>query len=201
MSYVIFDTEYTSWEGCNANGWHDWQKKEIVQIAAVRVDEADDRPIGELNLYVKPVLNPVLSDYFVSLTGISNQKIAAEGIGFADAYEQFKFFVGRDKCYSHGWSLSQDELADGKVMLENLELLGLKDCTPPEFHNIAPWFKEQYQAKGIHIEKQCSGEIAVLLGCTEEFEHSELDVHNALYDVYSILAGIRFLKKDEKKSS
>lgn len=201
MSFVIFDTEYTTWEGCLQNGWIDWQKKEIVQIAAVRVDEETYEISEELNLYVKPKFNPVLSDYFVNLTGIANEKVEAEGIAFPEAYARFKSFAGRDMCFSHAWGLGQDEQADGKAMSDNLALLGLSDDLPPRYANIAPWFKEQYAKRNIHIEKQCSGEIAKLLGCENEMTALGLDVHNALYDVYSIWAGMKFLQKGKRKAS
>ena len=32
MSFIIFDTEYTSWKGCLENGWSGNHKKEIVQV-------------------------------------------------------------------------------------------------------------------------------------------------------------------------
>lgn len=37
MSFIIFDTEYTSWAGCQTGGWRGKQKREIVQISAIRV--------------------------------------------------------------------------------------------------------------------------------------------------------------------
>ncbi len=86
MEFIIFDTEYTSWEGCNLNGWRDWQKKEIVQIAALKVDGKTLEVIEKFNIYVKPKINPILSDYFVQLTGITNEKLAEFGIDFQSAY-------------------------------------------------------------------------------------------------------------------
>lgn len=196
MSFVIFDTEYTSWEGCNLNGWKDWQKKEIVQIAALKIDDKTLEVIEEFNLYIKPEVNPVLSDYFMNLTGITNEKLSECGVNFAKAYADFCNFVKDLPCYSHGWSLSSSELADGEVMLENLKLLGVDCEVIPNFKNVAPWFKEQYKKFDIDIKKQCSGEIAGFLHCDNELKNLGLDVHNALYDVYSILAGIKKLTRD-----
>ncbi len=196
MEFIIFDTEYTSWEGCNLNGWRDWQKKEIVQIAALKVDGKTLEVIEKFNIYVKPKINPILSDYFVQLTGITNEKLAEFGIDFQSAYAEFCNFVKDLPCYSHGWSLASSELADGEVMLDNLKLLGIDFAKHPDFRNIAPWFKEQYKAFNIDIKKQCSGEIARFLNCDAELKALNLDVHNALYDVYSILAGVKKLTKD-----
>lgn len=195
MSFVIFDTEYTSWKGCLENGRADWQKEEIVQIAALKIKGETLEVIAEFNCYVKPKINPVLSDYFIDLTGITNEKLVAEGVSFEQAYEAFKQFAGDDICYSHGWSVNMDSIADGKIMAKNLEFNQLTDNLPPDYENIAPWFKEQYAEKKINITKQCSGEIAKLLGVDDELRSLGLDSHNALYDVYSILSGIRFLKQ------
>lgn len=37
MSFVIFDTEYASWRSCQENGWTGNQKKEIVQLSALKI--------------------------------------------------------------------------------------------------------------------------------------------------------------------
>ena len=191
MTFVVFDTEYTSWKGCLENGRADWQKKEIVQLAALKVDEKL-QVVDVFNVYIKPTINPVLSDYFICLTGITNEKLDAEGISFEDAYKGFVEFVGNDICYSHAWN-DEANLADGEVVEENLIYNKMTNAFSLSYQNIAPWFKKQYAIKNINITKQCSGEIAKLLGLSAELDALELDTHNALYDVYSILLGLRFL--------
>ena len=89
--FVIFDTEYTSWKGCNEKGWVDPQKKEVVQIAAIKIDD-NLEVVDSLNLYVKPKFNPDLSEYFQELTKITNQKLDDCGIDFAKAYQIFYNF-------------------------------------------------------------------------------------------------------------
>lgn len=192
MFFILFDTEYTSWKGCLENGREDWQKKEIVQIAALKIDECL-QVAGELNIYVKPEINPVLSEYFINLTGITNEKLAAEGVPFREAYACFKAFAGDCICYSHAWGAPDGCLADGEVMGENLQYSRLIDNQPPVYCNIAPWFEKKYAEKGINIKSQCSGDIARLLGCDEPILNLGLDTHNAFYDVYSVLYGLRFL--------
>ena len=66
MAFVIFDTEYTSWQGCQEHGWHGKHKREIVQIAAIKVSN-DLRVLDTFNVLCKPNLNPILSDYFIKL--------------------------------------------------------------------------------------------------------------------------------------
>lgn len=192
MPFILFDTEYTSWKGCLENGRADWQKKEIVQIAALKIDN-HLQVESEFNVYVKPEINPVLSDYFIDLTGITNEKLAAEGIPFYEAYARFKAFAEGCICYSHAWGAPSGSSADGEVMNENLQYHRLIDDNTPVYRNIAPWFKLRYAEEGINIKSQCSGEVARLLGCERAIQDLGLNVHNAFYDVYSVLSGLRFL--------
>ena len=86
-------------------------KKEIVQIAALKVS-SDFKVLAELNLLCKPIINPVLSDYFINLTGISNKDIAPKGISFPEAFMKFKKFAGNLNCFSHAWGASDKDKAD-----------------------------------------------------------------------------------------
>ena len=74
--FVIIDLEWTSWKE-NYNKRKDtfnrrkvWQKKEIIQIGAIRFNKYY-KILDTLNLYVKPKFNPILSNYIIKLTGIS----------------------------------------------------------------------------------------------------------------------------------
>ena len=85
---VIFDTEYTSWEGSVQRGWSEpWEHRELVQLAAVRTVEtaAGLEVVDALELIVQPQVNREVSDYFVALTGLDRERIAAEGISFQQA--------------------------------------------------------------------------------------------------------------------
>ena len=191
--FVIFDTEYTADKGMLEDGFNGWKNREIVQIAALKVDENLD-VIEELNIYAKPKINPVMGKYFTDLFGFSNEFLQEKGVSFTEAYNKFREFAGGFACYSHGWSSRPNNIADGEVMLENARTNNIYTDKDIDYRNIAGWFKKEYERRGIKIERQCSGEIATLLGCADKLEHLGLKAHNALYDVYSILAGLRFLE-------
>lgn len=192
-NFIIFDTEYASWQGFLDAPEEEKKKAEIVQIAALKVRLNDLSVIEQLNLYIKPHFTPKLTDYFINLTGITDQLLAKEGIPFPEAYRRFKEFVGSLPCYSHGWSLASRPIADGEVMNYNLDMFKQPDATPPDYRNIAEWFQQTYREKNLSITKQASGQIAKLLGIEEELQQLGLDEHNAFYDVHSILAGLRYL--------
>lgn len=193
QEFIIFDTEYASWQGY-INLSEEERKKtyvDIVQIAALKVSLENLEVISELNLYVKP--QEKLTDYFINLTGITDEKLAKDGIPFYMAYPKFKSFCGDLPCYSHGWSSNIDHQADGQIMQLNLESNRIIDNNPLDYRNIANWFRQEYQKRKINIASQSSGKIAKLLGCEKDLQHLNLDEHNALYDVYSILAGLKYL--------
>ncbi len=197
MSFVIFDTEYIADKGMKEEGFCGWQNREVIQIAALKVNNKLD-VVDKLNLYVKPKLHNEIPQYFVDLTGIDDEIMRKEGVAFGEAYNVFKDFVGKDICYSHGWSFNQYNDADGEVMREMLTTYNMTDENQPNYQNIAYWFRDKYKAKGINVETQSSGEIATILGKDNELKQLCLQIHNAFYDVYSILIGLRELEFNQK---
>lgn len=191
MTLVIFDTEYTSWRGCQENGWTGNQKKEVVQIAALKVSDKLE-VLGEFNALCRPVFNPILSDYFVDLTHITNAQVAKQGLPFAEAYVRFAEFAGDCVCYSHGWGAGYTDKSDGSILEENLHLYNLPMQKNLEYRNIAAVFKKLYLEKNIEVKTQSSGQIAAILGQTQKLANMGLNPHNALYDVYSILVGLKY---------
>ena len=191
MSFVIFDSEYTSWKGCQENGWTGNQKREIVQLSALKVSDKLDI-LAEFSVLCKPLINPILSDYFIDLTHITNKDINEHGVLFAEAYQNFTDFAGRDICYSHGWGADYFHKSDGAIMEENLKLYKLPASEKLTYRNIAPIFKQLYSDNNISVKSQSSGQIVDILGLTSKLEMLGLNPHNALYDVYSILEGLKY---------
>ena len=195
MSFINFDTEYTTWEGCLQNGWTNGKKKEIVQLSALKVSE-NFEVIAQFDRVCKPTVNPILSEYFVNLTGITNECIQKNGVTFSELYADFKTFVNGDICCSHSWGQKFTDKSDGEVMAENLQINNLPQDESFVFCNLAEIFKELYQKHNINVNKQSSGEIVNILKLEDKIAGLNLDVHNALYDVYSLLEGLKFFKTE-----
>ena len=70
--YLIIDLEATCWRPEEGH----WGENEIIEIGAVIVD-ADYRTHGELQRFVKPVRNPVLSEFCTKLTSIRQADVEA----------------------------------------------------------------------------------------------------------------------------
>ena len=175
---VFYDTEFTSWVGAQESNWgEDWQYRELVQIGAIRFDADTLKELDQFDVLIKPVKNPILSDFLVDLTGITNEHVQDSGVSFSEAYKRFVKFLGDNTCISYG--------GDHVVVQENCKLYGHKEWAN-EFSgkDIRPWFGEQ----GIDTNSINSGALAKSL---------DLDInineHNALDDVRSICAAFRYL--------
>jgi len=68
---VIFDLEATCWD----RGEHNPDEMEIIEIGAVLADAKSMRKLDEFNSFIRPVRNPVLSDFCVDLTSIKQTDV------------------------------------------------------------------------------------------------------------------------------
>ena len=171
---IIFDLEYTAWDCSMARHWlSPGEFKEVVQIGAVRLD-ADFRVLDELDVLVRPRINPVLSPYFENLTGIATAQVKADGVDFLDAYRRFVAFAdgGAIAAFGH----------DEWILEENLRLYGIGDAPAlPVFHDLRAWFADH----GIDPRGMYSCDIAPSLGVPFLGQ-----AHNALNDARSIAAAM-----------
>lgn len=157
------------------------QYRELVQIGAIRFDIDSLREIDEFQILIKPVKNPLVSDFFTQLTGITNDQIAQEGVPFPDAYHAFSAFVQGDVTACFG--------GDASVVRENLGWSGMPDSEDDfDSFNIHPWFMETGAGFGIKPGIN-SGKLAATLGAPMD----SIQEHNAVHDARSIAAAYRFL--------
>ncbi|HEY0833924.1 MAG TPA: exonuclease domain-containing protein [Azospirillum sp.] len=130
---VVYDLEYTAWEGSHARRWSGpGEHRELVQIGAVRVHpRAGFAESAALSLLVKPRINPRLSDYFTTLTGITQAAVDGDGVDFATAVERFAGFLD-------GAALALANGIDHDVLVENGRLHGVPLPFPAQrFVNVA----------------------------------------------------------------
>lgn len=180
---ILFDTEFTTWEGAMASNWSEpGQHRELVQVAAMKIDRHTLEEIECFDVVIKPIKNPELSDYFVDLTGITNEFVRENGISFEEMHIAFEAFVGDAEAWSFG--------NDGGVFDENYELYGLDQLRGRiDFKNLHSFFEKQ----GVDVHMVNSGRLAAYFGV-------DIDIHehNAMDDVRSIHAALKHLKIQEK---
>lgn len=186
---VVFDLEFTSWEGSWERGWsEDWEQREIVQIGAVLVDvSVDFEQIGNFRRFVQPNLNPQLSDYFINLTGISQATVDCEGYPFAEAYSEFLQFAGDvEMLFSNG--------TDGEVLRENCVLNGVKyQLEIGRVINIRPQLASKVSEQvGQKYEAVDSGDLTFVLGIPSSNHGGK---HDALADAEGVALALRELRR------
>ena len=175
---VVFDTEFTAWPGSMARAWGGpGEHKEIIQIGAVILDAATLQERRAFSVLIRPVLNPVLSEYLVDLTGITNERLAAEGVDFATGVTRFVELVGPRPLHAYG--------RDDRIIAANAQRLGKPKLWPNlPTTNLKEWLlKVGIPLAGVH-----SGNLAAHVGAT-----SQGVAHNALVDSRSLAEAVRYL--------
>ncbi len=70
MRYVIVDLEATCWQTGTSQA-----RQEIIEIGAVMLLSSEARSPSEFAEFVRPVVEPELSDFCIRLTGITQQEV------------------------------------------------------------------------------------------------------------------------------
>lgn len=175
---IVFDTEFTAWQGSMARRWSGPSEyREIVQIGAVSIDSESFVETASFSILIKPVHNPLLSDYLVALTRITNERMAAEATDFVDGVGRFVDFIAGRRLYCYG--------RDDKIIAANAKLLGERTVWPrvPAFD-----LKDWLIAVGIPLAGVHSGALAEHVGGV-----SQGVGHDALIDSRSLAEAIRYL--------
>jgi inhibitor of KinA sporulation pathway (predicted exonuclease) len=180
---VVFDLEFTSWPGSNERNWSLLEEdREIIQIGATKIEMTGNmREVDSFQILVRPLKNPVLSDYFVDLTSITQEKVEKEGVLFPLALSRFINFIGEFPI-----DISSNG-ADEEVIEENCKI---HDIAFPSIFAKAIDLKYYFSnILGISQRDCISGELPKLFGLNS---HEKL--HDALGDARSISQALRYLR-------
>ena len=182
---VILDLECTTWEGALKRNWSGPNEhREVVQCGAVVVETKNFTELKSFDRYVKPKVNPILSDYFVELTHITQEEVDQNGVDFETFLSEFQQWCGDLELYCFG-SVDASSLLDLDILKDNCKLLGLKfPFEENRFHNVNLIFDEH----GYKVKQSGSAPEAFGLKLTSR-------PHNALNDVQGIIIGLKELSK------
>ena len=97
MNYIIFDLEATCWEHRGKI-----ENMEIIEIGAVKLESASFNIIDEFQSFVKPINNPVLSDFCIKLTSITQQQIDTAK-NFNEVFPNFINWIGGENFQICSW--------------------------------------------------------------------------------------------------
>ena len=185
---VIFDLECTAWPGSVKRNWAGpGEYRELVQIVAVLTETTKGfTELSNFKSLVKPRINPILSDYFIELTGITQEEINSEGIDkFPVVLQSFYNWSSNYELYCFDNESKGSQLFDRDVLIENCELYGIEFPFQSErFHNIQKIFRQH----GYKIEQS---------GTTPEAFGIKIltQPHNALNDVRGLIIGLKALSE------
>ena len=139
-------------------------------------------------MLTRPVFNPILSDYFTELTGISNADLAAGAVSFADGFAQFVQFVqfvqfctGINKIVFNG--------RDERVLRDNCDWRGVDwPFVAGSFGNLRPMFEKRV---GNANNAAWSSNMPVSLGLPQPD-----GAHTALGDARAIAVALRAILRE-----
>lgn len=123
----ILDLEFTAWEGSSQRGWSEsWEWREIVQIGLLLADAGQAFSVcKEIEIAVRPLRNPVLSEYFISLTGITQAGLEKTVRPFDEA------MTALVDLGAHAEAIIFNG-ADGEILRENCAMREIKSPWPEE---------------------------------------------------------------------
>ena len=186
---VIFDTEFTTWPGAMERHWSGPNEhREVVQIAAQKINLATEIVLDSFMQIVRPVLNPVLSEYFVTLTGLTQDMVDQTGVDFKIAYQNFDAWTDDLPIFSYAKRLG--ERSDCGVLEENIQLYNLPLILDPKRYDT---LTAVFQAAHIDTDLYTSGELYRVFNLPLDGH-----VHNAMHDVDSLVASLFAIKKLNK---
>ena len=182
---VVFDTEYTTWEGALERNWSgEDEHREIFQLCALSVDLEHGEIVDSFERFVYPRKNPLLSDYAKQLTNITQEQVD-HGVDFAEMYSDFLAWAHLLPLCSYDPFGS--EHGDGNILKENIDLYKLDvPYSEHRYFNVAPLFNEA----GIDVQNFTSGQLHTCFD-VEVPGH----VHDALHDVHSLAISLIALQE------
>jgi len=97
MRYVIVDLEATCWES-----GHSRDQMEIIEIGAVLLPSAADKPSDEFARFIRPAIEPTLSDFCKNLTSIAQTDVDNADT-FPTVFDDFLKWIGADQYVLCSW--------------------------------------------------------------------------------------------------
>ncbi len=128
--YVVFDLEATCWK----DRTHD-RIREIIEIGAIKLN-IEGEIVSEFNEFVRPQENPILSNFCMRLTTITQTQVGLART-FPEVFNDFRAWIGQEDYLLCSWGFYD------KIQFE-------KDC---KLHNLSTdWLKSHISLKHQYAE-------------------------------------------------
>jgi hypothetical protein len=188
-SAVIMDCEYLTAEGAMSRMWCGPNDPDptVAQIGLVRIGLDDGFPVlAELCLHVVPRdrrgQQVALDPYFIGLTGVTEDMIAADGLLLADALEQVRCFADGSRI----WSWGKDELY---MMAVSCYVEGIRPPLPATQFGNATRLLLAAGMTPAEVASTRSSQLSARFG----LDHAALRAHDALDDARSVALALQHL--------
>jgi inhibitor of KinA sporulation pathway (predicted exonuclease) len=133
----VIDLEATCWN----DGTND-RKSEIIEIGGVTIDLSTGKRIDEFQSFIKPILNPKLSDFCKQLTSIE-QKDVDSARRFNEVYPRFcEWFGSKHKNTLASWGKY-----DKNQLIKDCDLHGLSWRLSDEHWNLKHMFEQRFKCE------------------------------------------------------
>jgi 3'-5' exoribonuclease 1 len=139
MRYIIVDLEATCWENARNT-----DRMEIIEIGAILLLSTSNEPISEFNRFVRPVVEPKLSDFCRRLTSITQADVDGADT-FWTVFHEFLDWIGqkpfvlcswgaydlnqfRTDCRRHGIALPETFKRHVNIKKEFARVFSVRSC-------------------------------------------------------------------------
>lgn len=95
--HIVVDIEATCWKG-----WENAEQMETIEIGAVKLN-SELKIVDEFTTYVRPIIHPILSDFCVRFTSITQQDVDQARL-LPDAFQSFLNWIGSSPFVWYSWS-------------------------------------------------------------------------------------------------
>jgi len=121
MNYIVVDLEWNQAMSSKSSVFNKLPIKlrgEIIEIGAVKLTE-DMMPADEFTIDVKPVYFKRMHYKVKKLTGFDKERLA-KGVGFPDAFEQFREWCGEDVTFLT-WGYDDRGIMEQNIIIHDLD--------------------------------------------------------------------------------
>lgn len=185
---IIWDTEYTTWPSAQAVNWGSpGQHREVFQIAALAWTRGQPwRDAPAFNRLARPVVNPILSAFATTLTGVTQRQLEEEGAPLQTVLDDFARFCGPLNAWSNGNDINPVAESCGLQRV-------LMPLDPRRCRSLRPALYAALEAETGPFDhgEYPSGRVYERLALTLPTAQA----HNALHDVYSLAATVEELER------
>jgi 3'-5' exoribonuclease 1 len=149
LNYIIFDLEASCWLGRPPHGVN-----EIIEIGAVKINDYGE-VVSTFTKFVKPTVNPILSDFCRKLTSISQADIDRSKT-YPSVIQEFQDWIGIDEesywLISWGKYDRQQLAADCQLHKLEEEWLDFHFNLKPAYKNLKNLKDEPGLKKAVKLE-------------------------------------------------